>query len=98
MQNREALLPALETTFAARPRAHWLALLAAHDIPAAPVQPLTAFLEDPAVRHHGMVREYDHPEVGRLTLRWSTECGPRRPSRIALRGRVQTPIAAETHH
>jgi len=68
MQNREALLPALEATFAARPRAHWLALLAAHDIPAAPVQPLTAFLEDPAVRHHGMVREYDHPEVGRLTL------------------------------
>ncbi len=68
MEHRDALLPRLEAAFAAKPRAHWLALLAAHDIPAAPVQALGEFLEDPAVRHHGMVREYDHPEVGRLTL------------------------------
>jgi crotonobetainyl-CoA:carnitine CoA-transferase CaiB-like acyl-CoA transferase len=68
IQNRDALAPLFEARFGSRPRAHWLAVLAAHDIPAAPVQPLTAFLEDPAVRHHGMVRDYDHPEVGRLTL------------------------------
>ncbi len=68
IENREALLPLFERTFAGRPRAHWLAVLAAHDIPAAPVQALAAFLDDPAVRYHGMVREYDHPEVGRLTL------------------------------
>ena len=24
--------------------------------------------DDPAVRHHEMVREYDHPEVGRLRV------------------------------
>jgi crotonobetainyl-CoA:carnitine CoA-transferase CaiB-like acyl-CoA transferase len=42
--------------------------MAQHDIPAAPVQTLEEFLADPAVRHHGMVREYDHPEVGRLRL------------------------------
>src|SRR5262249_33548141 len=68
VQNREALRPHFEQSFARRPPAHWLAVLAAHDIPAAPVQPLTAFLDDPAVRHHGMARTYDHPEVGPLTL------------------------------
>ena len=44
------------------------AVLAAHDIPAAPVQPLLEFFEDPAVRHHDMIHTYDHPEVGRLRL------------------------------
>jgi crotonobetainyl-CoA:carnitine CoA-transferase CaiB-like acyl-CoA transferase len=32
------------------------------------VQSLAEFLEDPAVRYHGLVREYEHPEVGRLRL------------------------------
>jgi crotonobetainyl-CoA:carnitine CoA-transferase CaiB-like acyl-CoA transferase len=62
------LLPLLTATFKGRRRAHWLELLAAHDIPAAPVQELAAFMNDPAVRHHDMVRTYDHPEVGRLTM------------------------------
>lgn len=68
LDNREALLPLLEATFRSRPRQHWVEVLAAHDIPAAPVQPLTEFMQDPAVRHHDMIHEYDHPEVGRLRL------------------------------
>jgi crotonobetainyl-CoA:carnitine CoA-transferase CaiB-like acyl-CoA transferase len=68
LDNREVLLPLLEKRFAEQPRAHWLATLAAHDIPAAPVQTLRDFMDDPAVRHHGMIREYDHPELGRLRL------------------------------
>jgi crotonobetainyl-CoA:carnitine CoA-transferase CaiB-like acyl-CoA transferase len=68
LDNRHALLPLMEATFRTRPRARWLEILAAHDIPAAPVQPLAEFMDDPAVRHHGMVREYRHPEVGRLRL------------------------------
>jgi formyl-CoA transferase/CoA:oxalate CoA-transferase len=66
--NRDVLLPLLEAKFRSQPRAAWLATLAAHDIPAAPVQTLAEFLDDPAVRHHGMVREYAHPELGRLRL------------------------------
>jgi crotonobetainyl-CoA:carnitine CoA-transferase CaiB-like acyl-CoA transferase len=68
LDNNEALLPLLEARFASAPRAHWLAVLAAHDIPAAPVQPLAEFMDDPAVRHLDMVHEYDHPDVGRLRL------------------------------
>jgi formyl-CoA transferase/CoA:oxalate CoA-transferase len=68
LDNREELLPILETRFLRRPRDEWLAILAAHDIPAGRVQPLTEFMDDPAVRHHGLVREYDHPEAGRLRM------------------------------
>jgi formyl-CoA transferase len=68
LDNREALLPILETTFRSRPRHAWLEILAAYDIPAGAVQPLATFMEDPAVRHLEMLREYDHPELGRLRL------------------------------
>jgi crotonobetainyl-CoA:carnitine CoA-transferase CaiB-like acyl-CoA transferase len=68
LENNQALLPRLEATFRMRPRAEWLDLLASHDIPAAPVQTVAEFMDDPAVRHHDMIREYDHPDVGRLRL------------------------------
>ena len=68
IQNNADLLPILEARFREKPRTEWLELLAAHDIPAAPVQPLLDFFEDPAVRHHDLVHEYEHPEVGHLRL------------------------------
>jgi len=68
LDHRDVLVPLLEARFRTRSRAEWLAHLAAHDIPAAPVQSLMEFLDDPAVRHHDLVREYEHPEVGRLRL------------------------------
>jgi crotonobetainyl-CoA:carnitine CoA-transferase CaiB-like acyl-CoA transferase len=68
-EHASELMPLLEARFRAEPRAHWLALLAEHDIPAAPVQTLTEFMaNDPAVRHHELVREYDHPELGKLRM------------------------------
>ena len=68
-QHASELMPLLEARFRAEPRVHWLALLAEHDIPAAPVQTLTEFMaNDPAVRHHDLVREYDHPELGKLRM------------------------------
>jgi crotonobetainyl-CoA:carnitine CoA-transferase CaiB-like acyl-CoA transferase len=67
--NAAALMPLLEERFRTQPRSHWLELLAEHDVPAAPVQTLADFMaSDPAVRHHDLVREYDHPEVGRLRM------------------------------
>ncbi|MGH7392860.1 MAG: CaiB/BaiF CoA transferase family protein [Candidatus Rokuibacteriota bacterium] len=68
LDNREELLPILEAKFRGKPRDEWLAVLAAHDIPAGRVQPLAEFLSDPAVRHHDMMREYDHAEAGRLRV------------------------------
>jgi crotonobetainyl-CoA:carnitine CoA-transferase CaiB-like acyl-CoA transferase len=68
LDHRDELLPLLEARFKSHPRAYWLRTLAEHDIPAAPVQTLAEFMADPAVRHHDLVREYDHPEVGRLRM------------------------------
>ena len=68
LDNREALMPLLEATFASRPRAEWLKVLADHDIPAAGTRTLLECMDDPAVQQLGMIASYDHPEVGRLTL------------------------------
>ena len=68
LENNELLLPILEKRFAEKPRAEWLEILAAHDIPAGPVKTVQEFMNDPAVQHHDMVHEYDHPEVGRLRV------------------------------
>ena len=68
LENNQALLPLIESKFRSKPRKHWLELLAKHDIPAAPVQTVMEFMRHPAVRHHDMVREYEHPEVGRLRV------------------------------
>jgi crotonobetainyl-CoA:carnitine CoA-transferase CaiB-like acyl-CoA transferase len=68
LENNQALLPLIESKFRSQPRDHWLDLLAKHDIPAAPVQTVMEFMQHPAVRHHDMIREYEHPEVGRLRV------------------------------
>ena len=68
LQNNQALLPLIEEKFKSAPRAHWLERLAKYDIPVAPVQTVAEFMEHPAVRHHDLVHEYEHPEVGRLRM------------------------------
>jgi len=66
--NADALTPLMEEAFASKPRDEWLRILAEHDIPAAPTQPIREFMRDPAVLHHQMIVSYEHPEVGPLTL------------------------------
>lgn len=66
--NREALDQLLEQTFAAQPAAHWVAQLAAADVPCALVQDYhTALTEDPQVRHIGSVLHLEHPVAGAMT-------------------------------
>ncbi len=66
--NRDALMPILEAAFATRSRDEWLKILSEHDIPSAPVQSLQEFMRDPGVQHLKMTVQYEHPEVGALTL------------------------------
>jgi len=66
--NRDILMPILEETFKAKAREEWLEILARHDIPCAPVQSLQEFMRDPGVQHMKMTVQYDHPELGSLTL------------------------------
>ena len=66
--NAEALMPLLESAFASKPAAEWVRILTDNDIPAALTQSLQQFMRDPAVLHHKMVVQYDHPELGPLSL------------------------------
>jgi crotonobetainyl-CoA:carnitine CoA-transferase CaiB-like acyl-CoA transferase len=68
LDNREVLLPILEARFRGRSRDEWLDVLRTHDIPAGPVHTIEQFRRHPLVEHHGLRREYDHPDVGPLTL------------------------------
>jgi formyl-CoA transferase len=66
--NADALAPLLEEAFGTRPAAEWVRILSEADIPAAVTQSLREFMRDPAVLHHKMIVEYDHPELGPLSL------------------------------
>jgi crotonobetainyl-CoA:carnitine CoA-transferase CaiB-like acyl-CoA transferase len=67
-ENRETLMPILEAAFVTRSREEWLKILGDHDIPCAPVQSLQEFMRDPGVQHMKMTVQYEHPELGPLTL------------------------------
>jgi crotonobetainyl-CoA:carnitine CoA-transferase CaiB-like acyl-CoA transferase len=66
--NSDTLTPLMEEAFASRPRDEWVRILTVSDIPCAPTQELRSFMTHPAVLHHNMLVEYDHPEVGKLKM------------------------------
>ena len=66
VKNREALAARIEAITLTQPRAHWLALLEAHDIPCGPINDYAQVFADPQVRARGMVVETDHPTLGRI--------------------------------
>jgi formyl-CoA transferase len=67
IKNYEALVQALRPVFAARPRAYWAERLAACDVPAAVVHSIPEAMEEPEVRHLGMLHELNHPRYGKMT-------------------------------
>lgn len=56
----------LAAIFATRPRAHWMPLLEANDVPFAPERRLEDLPEDPQVRHLDLFYELEHPRQGRV--------------------------------
>ncbi|HEV7912722.1 MAG TPA: CoA transferase [Albitalea sp.] len=63
-------------TFAARPTAEWMTLLAAADIPAMPLHTLDSLLADPHLAEIGFFEWVEHPTEGRIRTmdvptRWS---------------------------
>src|SRR5262249_730028 len=64
--NRAALMTLIERTFAQRTTAEWLERLHAESVPAAPIQTVDRVLDDPQVRHRGMVVALQHERLGTL--------------------------------
>jgi len=66
VRNREALAARIESITATQPRAHWLALLDANDIPCGPINDYAQVFADPQVLAREMVAETDHPTLGHM--------------------------------
>jgi formyl-CoA transferase len=67
IKNYEALVQTLRPVFAAKPREYWAEKLAAHDVPAAVVHSIPEAIEEPEVKHLGMLHELNHPRYGKKT-------------------------------
>jgi crotonobetainyl-CoA:carnitine CoA-transferase CaiB-like acyl-CoA transferase len=75
IKNYEALVQELRQVFAKSPRAYWAERLAAHDVPAAVVHSIPEAIDEPEVKHLGMLHDLGHPRYG-------TKTAMRRASRI----------------
>jgi crotonobetainyl-CoA:carnitine CoA-transferase CaiB-like acyl-CoA transferase len=64
--HRETLEPILRQRLAERTSAAWQARIGPRGIPAAPVNSVDRALDDPQVLAREMVREHEHPSLGRL--------------------------------
>jgi len=65
--NFDALIAEMRPVFAQQTRAAWMARLAAHDVPSAPVLSIPDAMVDPEVEHLGLFYEYEHPKFGAFT-------------------------------
>ena len=63
---RETLVGHLNVIFSQRPRAYWLERCAAAGIPAGSVNSIGESFAHPQIAARGMVREVEHPVVGRM--------------------------------
>jgi len=66
VRNRPAIAALIEAITATQPRRHWLELFDANDIPCGPINNYEEVVRDPQVLAREMVREVDHPTLGRL--------------------------------
>jgi crotonobetainyl-CoA:carnitine CoA-transferase CaiB-like acyl-CoA transferase len=75
VKNFVELTRLLGETVVTKPRAHWMGLLEANDVPFAPVHSIADVLQDPQVRHLQTFYTLRHPTEGDITA-------IRRPVRI----------------
>lgn len=68
IENRQAVLGALDAIFATRTAEDWLARLDLADVPSSIVNDIAGALDNEQIRHRGMVREIDHPVSGTLKI------------------------------
>ncbi len=67
-QNRDALNEAIAARTRLQPTSHWVDVLNRAGIPCGPIQSIPEALADPQVRHLGIARPVEHPELGGIEL------------------------------
>jgi crotonobetainyl-CoA:carnitine CoA-transferase CaiB-like acyl-CoA transferase len=65
-QNYDALEQTLAPAFKNKTRDEWLKILEANDVPAVPLYNIAEVLDDPQVKHLGLMETLEHPQAGTL--------------------------------
>ena len=85
-ENRPALNVEIQSIMRQRKTSDWIEQLNAAGVPAGPVNTIDKVFEDPQVKHLGIARSVEHPELGSLSLvgqpvKFSDcDAGPRTPA------------------
>ena len=66
VRNRASLAREIETATVSRPRQYWLKLFEANGLPCGPINNYQQVFDNPQVRARDLVRETDHPTLGRI--------------------------------
>ena len=67
-KNREVLIPAIQKLFSGRTSSEWLELLAAAEIPAAPINTVEEAVNDAQTKGRGLIVQLEH-QIGRASCR-----------------------------
>lgn len=90
-QNYGALEETLAPTFKEKPRDEWLTILAASDVPAVALNNVAEVLDDPQVKHLGLMEELEHASAGK----WQFVRGPVRFENLAQERSTPPPLLGE---
>ncbi|HXV83573.1 MAG TPA: CaiB/BaiF CoA-transferase family protein [Candidatus Binatia bacterium] len=58
----------LQETFRTQPRGYWLEQLDGNNIPSAPINTIEEVFDNPQVKHMGIPKQIEHPQMGRSNL------------------------------
>jgi len=64
----DEIVKLLREQFRKKPREYWLARLDAHQIPNAPINTIPEVFADPQIKHMGIPKQIDHPDMGTTNL------------------------------
>lgn len=91
VQNREQLIPFLQTQFDAQPAALWLEQLSKADIPAAAINSVGEALRDSQCQARGLIIEMEHPALQKVR----SIANPIRYQRQCITYRLPPPLLGE---
>jgi crotonobetainyl-CoA:carnitine CoA-transferase CaiB-like acyl-CoA transferase len=69
IEHYEALGAALDAAFRRRPTAEWVERLRGNDVPFAPINKVDAVVDDPQVKHLGLIVPIDQPHAAKHSVR-----------------------------
>jgi crotonobetainyl-CoA:carnitine CoA-transferase CaiB-like acyl-CoA transferase len=91
IQNREILIPLLQSAFKKSPAQAWLEELAQAGIPAAPINTVAEAVNDPQTRARGLIVQIEHPALGTV----KSIANPVRFSNTPVSYRLPPPLLGE---